>query len=79
MSKNNNDVPECEHSDEESRVELFDNEITNEDYGFILGPDGELKSVFMPLAYFEVPDKVRAIFKTFGIANPDAVQVHSIH
>lgn len=78
MSKNN-DAPEYEHDEDDSRVELFDGEITNEDYGFVLGPDGELKSVFMPLDYFEAPDKVREIFKAFGINNPDAVMIHTLH
>jgi len=77
MSKNN-DAPEYEQ-DDDARVEMFDDEITNEDYGFVLGPDGELKSVFMPLDYFEVPEKVREIFKAFGIADPDSVMIHTLH
>lgn len=76
MSKNN-DVAECDDLD--SSLDLYDEEITDEDYGFILGPDGELKSVFMPLDYFEIPAKVREIFKAFGIDDPDSVQVHTLH
>ena len=75
---NKNDAPDNEH-DDPSRFDCFDEEITNEDYGFVLGPDGELKSVFMPLDYFEVPEKVREIFKSFGIADPDSVIVHTLH
>lgn len=80
MSKNN-DVPEVELEPEEDRTldSIYEGEITNEDYGFILGPDGELKSVFMPIDYFEVPDKVREIFKAFGIADPESVVVHTLH
>jgi hypothetical protein len=35
---------------EELAVEdgLYDSDIGDEDYGFILGPDGELKSLFLP-------------------------------
>jgi len=78
MSKNN-DATELEQEDEQSRYDIYDEEITNEDYGFILGPDGELKSVFMPLDYFEVPAKVRELFKAFGIADPDSIQIHTLH
>lgn len=28
--------------------DVFDTEITEDDYGFIVGPNGELKSVFLP-------------------------------
>jgi len=78
MSKNQNERYEDE-GDDDSRLDLYDDEITDEDYGFILGPDGELKSVFMPMDYFEVPEKVRDIFKHFGIEDPESVIIHTLH
>ena len=78
MSKSN-DVPEIGADDDISRPDCYDDEITDEDYGFILGPDGELKSVFMPMNYFEVPNKVRALFKAFGIDDPESVVIHTLH
>ena len=72
-------------SDEEELEEellcgdIYDDEITDQDYGFILGPDGELKSVFMPLDYFEVPDKVKELLKMFGIDDPESVVIHTVH
>lgn len=40
------------------------------DYGFIIGPDGELKSMMFPEDLMEEPPKtIRKILKIFGIAN----------
>lgn len=47
-------------------------EISDEDYGFVIGPDGELKSVFLPVVYDpDVPENVRKIFKILGINDID--------
>lgn len=75
MRKNDIDV----ESEELELVELYDDEITDEDYGFVLDAEGNLKSVFMPSDYFEVPDKVKAIFASLGINNPEDVYIHTIH
>jgi hypothetical protein len=51
---------------------LYDTEIEDEDYGIILGPNGELKSVFLPDNMpFEVPDKLAKIFAILGYTDPD--------
>ena len=48
--------------------DVYDTEISDEDYGFILGPDGELKSVFLPESLpFKAPKNIAKILKTFGI------------
>lgn len=40
------------------------------DYGFIIGHDGELKSMMFPEDLMEEPPKtIRKILKIFGIAN----------
>ena len=63
----NKDVALDEYDDE------YD-EITDEDYGFVIGPDGELKSVFLPVEYTpDIPDSVRKIFKILGITDLDDV------
>ena len=68
---------------EENEIDLqdvYDDEITDEDYGFVLGPDGELKSVFVPSDMMsEIPEKVKNIFKLFGIDDPHSVYVHTLH
>ena len=56
----------------EVHVEDEYDEISDEDYGFVVGPDGELKSVFLPVEYTpDVPDTVREIFKIFGVQDID--------
>lgn len=60
-------------------LDLYDDEITDEDYGFVLGPDGELKSVFMPTEYFKIPDRVREVFASLGISDPENVHIHTVH
>lgn len=54
--------------------ELYDTDIGDEDYGFIFGPDGELKSIFLPEHVpFKTPKNVQKILKMFGIT--DAQQI----
>jgi len=49
-------------------------EISDEDYGFVIGPDGELKSVFLPVEYTaDIPDTVRQVFKIFGFNDADDI------
>jgi len=49
-----------------------DEEITDADYGFIIGPDGELKSMFLPDDPMQpTPDTVMTIMKIFGIEDAD--------
>jgi len=75
MSKQQNDHEECSVDD------VYDQEISDEDYGFIVGPDGELKSVFTPVSPpFATPESVVKILQMFGISDLDQVEgTHSIH
>ena len=51
---------------------LYDTEVEDDDYGIILGPNGELKSVFFPDSMpFEVPEKLAKIFAILGYTDPD--------
>jgi hypothetical protein len=46
---------------------LYDLEISEDDYGFILSPDGELKSMMLPENMpFDVPEKLAKIFEILG-------------
>jgi hypothetical protein len=50
--------------------DIYETEISDEDYGFILGPNGELKSVFLPETLpFETPNNIAKILKIFGITD----------
>ena len=45
-------------------------EIEEEDYGFIFGPDGEIKAVFVPeVLPFKLPKNINKIMKMLGITN----------
>lgn len=66
-----------------SRDEIYEAEIEDSDYGFVVDEDGDLKAVFLPhdMPDFEqdIPEKVMKIFKIFGIKNPGGVETHSVH
>jgi len=47
--------------------EFYDDEISDDDYGFIFDADGNLKSVFLPDDMLEVPETIQAILDIFGI------------
>jgi hypothetical protein len=58
-----------EHIDEDFSD---DEEITDADYGFIIGPDGELKSMFLPDDPMQpTPETVLTIMEMFGIEDAD--------
>ena len=51
---------------------LYDTEIEDDDYGIILSPTGELKSVFLPDDMpFELPEKLARIFEILGYTDPE--------
>jgi hypothetical protein len=78
MSKNQNNAEALEF--EEIDDELYDDdEISPEDYGFILDANGDLKSVFMPENCMELPEAVKKICEVFGIDNPNDIYVHTLH
>jgi hypothetical protein len=48
--------------------EQFDDDISDDDYVFILGSDGELKQVILPENVpFKAPKNVNKILKVFGV------------
>ena len=59
---------------------LQEDDIGDEDYGFILGPDGELKSVFLPdVVPFKPPKKIQKMFRMFGITDPEQINNPTLH
>jgi hypothetical protein len=64
----------------EEELDVYDTDIGDEDYGFIFGPDGELKSVFLPDHMpFEVPEKIRKILELYDIQDPDQLNDNTLH
>ena len=57
-----------------------DGEFTEGDYGFIIGPDGELKSMMFPEDLMENPPKaIRKILKIFGIQDIHSIGGQTLH
>lgn len=52
------------------KEDSYESFMDEEDYVFIIGPDGELKSMFLPSEFIEDPPKeVQKILKIYGIKN----------
>jgi hypothetical protein len=55
---------------EQDQDEIESDEIGEEDYGFIIGPDGELKHMFTPDEFLlDPPPIVKKILKLLGISD----------
>lgn len=60
--------------------ELDDNDLDMDDFGFIIGADGNLKSVMFPDKLMDDPPlEVLMILKIFGIENIEDVEIKTIH
>lgn len=65
---------------QDEEVNEYDDEFGPEDFGFVIGPDGELKSMTIPENLMEDPPKtVRKIMKIFGIRDIQEVTITTIH
>jgi hypothetical protein len=67
---------------EELAVEdgMYENDIGDEDYAFVIGPDGKLKSVFLPdVVPFTQPKSIQKIFKMFGIRDAEQLDNPTLH
>jgi hypothetical protein len=66
--------------EEQLADDLYDTDIGDDDYGFIIGPDGELKTVFLPDSVpFKTPKKITKILKMFGICDPGQIDDPTLH
>lgn len=60
----------------EEEIDEFLNDVNweDEDYAFIIGPDGKLKSVLLPeVGVFTAPKNVQKILKIFGVRDIDDI------
>ena len=54
--------------------ETFDTDIGDEDYGFVIGPDGELKHIFTPKDFeLDPPPIVKKILMLLGIDDINSI------
>lgn len=70
-------------SDLELDLDSEDIEVIEEtDYAIVIGPDGKLKSIFMPEGYVdeEIPENIQKIMAIFGVADAtDVATTRTLH
>lgn len=61
--------------------DVYEQEIEDDDFGFIVDANGDLKSVFLPdnMSVSDLPESVQKIFELFGIDDPDRLDNTTIH
>jgi len=64
----------------EENQEDEDDEFEDGDYGFIIGPDGELKTLMFPEDLMEEPpNSVKRILKIFKIESLHHIEPRTLH
>jgi hypothetical protein len=59
---------------------IEEDEYSADDFGFIIGPDGELKSMMIPEHLMDdPPEEVQLILKLFGIENINQLESRTLH
>jgi hypothetical protein len=74
MSNNltNTSIDDIDENDE--------SDFAEDDFGFIIGSDGELKSVMYPEHLMEdPPEEIKLILEIFGIENIDTLENRTLH
>lgn len=69
MSDKVNDVEE----------DIDDEDFEDGDFGFIISPNGELKTMMIPELMEDPPLEVRRILKIFGIKNIHQIEPRTLH
>lgn len=60
--------------DDDLSDQFDDEDIADDDYVFVIGPNGELKSVLVPDDVpFELPENVARILEVYGITDIDEI------
>ena len=68
-------MPKATEAIDQEYDDYYDEEITDDDFGIILGPNGELKSVFLPTdETAEIPETFYAILEIFGISDVSEIE-----
>lgn len=73
-------MPQNISTDVTIEEEYEDDGYSADDFGFIIGPDGELKSVMFPEHLMEdPPEEIKMILEIFGIDNFDTLENRTLH
>lgn len=60
--------------------EVVENEFEADDFGFVIGPDGQLKSLMVPEHLMDdPPEEVQMILQLFGIDNIHQLEDRTLH
>lgn len=71
-----NNIPNVDEQIYEEVDETYD----PNDYGFIIGPDGELKSIMYPPNLMEdPPEEIKMILEIFGIDDFETLEGRVLH
>lgn len=61
-------------------VELEDSETGPDDFTFVIGPDGDLKSMTIPQHLMEdPPEEIQCILSLFGIDDINTLEDRTLH
>ena len=61
-------------------IDTDDEDFSEDDYGFIIGANGELKTMMIPEDLMEDPPlEVKRILKIFGIKNIHQLEPRTLH
>jgi hypothetical protein len=64
----------------QEEIDTDDEDFNDEDYGFIIGPNGELKTMMLPEDLMDDPPlEVKRILKIFGIKNIHQIEPRTLH
>lgn len=64
----------------EEELDVDDEDFNDDDYGFIIGANGELKTMMIPEDLMDDPPlEVKRILKIFGIKNIHQIEPRTLH
>jgi 5'-3' exonuclease len=65
---------------EENVSDIYEKEIADTDFGFIIDSSGELKTVFFPEDYSGLmPKKIKEVLYLMGVDDPDSLAGITLH
>jgi len=65
---------------EENVSDIYEKEITDTDFGFIIDSSGELKTVFFPEDYSGyMPKKIKEVLHLMGVDDPESLASVTLH
>ena len=65
---------------EQNVSDIYEKEITDTDFGFIVTNSGELKTVFFPEDYSgRMPEKIKEVLQLMGVEDPESLADVTLH